>query len=300
MPKPEPRPRICDYEGSNYRTEFWERKDRDYEDRVERIALRRLLPPNGQRLLELGAGFGRLTNEYYTYKQVILVDYSLSQLQYAQENFGRSDRFIYVAADAYKLPFRPGVFDAATMIRVIHHMTDVPRVLTEIRRVMTPNAPFILEHANKQNIKAIFRYLIKKQGWNPFDLAPVEFVELNFDFHPAYITRELSRAGFVVRRRLPVSFFRVGALKEHLPTDVLASLDSLLQYTGLMVTPSIFVQAASDQRSAFSTTDDEDDIFACPETGAPLHREGDTLVSKATGLRWAIRDGIYDFKAPLE
>src|SRR5690606_33114259 len=124
MPKPEPRPRICDYEGSNYRTEFWENKDRDYEDRVERIALRRLLPQNGQRLLELGAGFGRLTNEYYTYKQVILVDYSLSQLQYAQEKFGRSDRFIYVAADAYKLPFRAGVFDAATMIRVIHHMTD--------------------------------------------------------------------------------------------------------------------------------------------------------------------------------
>lgn len=300
MPKPEPRPRICDYEGSNYRTEFWENKDRDYEDRAERIALRRLLPPNGQRLLELGAGFGRLTNEYYTYKQVILVDYSLSQLQYAQEKFGRSGRFIYVAADAYKLPFQPGVFDAATMIRVIHHMTDAPRVLAEIRRVMAPNAPFILEHANKQNVKAILRYLLKRQDWNPFDLEPVEFVELNFDFHPAYIMRELRRADFVVRRRLPVSFFRVGALKNRLPTEMLAAMDGLLQYTGLMVTPSIFVQAFASDRHTLLPADDEGDIFACPETGAPLCRENDTLVSKATGLRWAIRDGIYDFKAPLD
>ena len=47
MSKPESRPRICDYEGSNYRTEFWEGKGRDYEDQVERIALRRLLPQNG-------------------------------------------------------------------------------------------------------------------------------------------------------------------------------------------------------------------------------------------------------------
>jgi SAM-dependent methyltransferase len=112
---PDIHPPICDYEGSNYRTEFWEGKGRDYEDQVERIALRRLLPKHGRRLLELGAGFGRLTSEYSMYDQVVLVDYSFSQLQYAQEKFGNSSRFIYVAADAYQLPFRAGVFDGAVM-----------------------------------------------------------------------------------------------------------------------------------------------------------------------------------------
>ena len=38
-PKPD-RPSICDYEGSNYRTEFWENQGRDYEDKAERVALR--------------------------------------------------------------------------------------------------------------------------------------------------------------------------------------------------------------------------------------------------------------------
>ena len=86
MTQPDSRPPICDYEGSNYRTEFWEERGRDYEDRVERIALRRLLPRRGYRLLEIGAGFGRLTNEYDGFDQVVLLDYSLSQLQYAQEH----------------------------------------------------------------------------------------------------------------------------------------------------------------------------------------------------------------------
>lgn len=299
MPERNDQPRICDYEGSSYRTDFWEGRGRDYEDRVERVALRRLLPAQGgQRLLEIGAGFGRLTNEYARYQQVILLDYSLSQLQYAQEQLGRSDRYVYVAADAYKLPFRPGVFDGATMIRVIHHMADVPVVLNQVRRVMISGGVFILEHANKQNLKAILRYALKRQKWDPFDLNPVEFVELNFDFHPEYIRQELQKASFKLEKRIPVSFFRVGLLKRRVPPGMLVTLDSLLQYTGALYTPSIFTRSTAvnlspDNRHVPS-------IFVCPETGSELRREGDVLISEANGLRWAIRDGIYDFKAPLE
>jgi SAM-dependent methyltransferase len=298
MPDHDDLPRICDYEGSNYRTEFWENKGRDYEDRVERVALRRLLPSRGRRLLEIGAGFGRLTNEYQAYEQVMLLDYSLSQLQHAQETLGASDRYIYVAADAYKLPFRPGVFDAVTMIRVIHHMANVPAILTQIRRVMVSGGAFILEHANKQNVKAILRYALKRQKWSPYDLQPVEFVELNFDFHPEYMRRELQAAGFEVKQRIPVSFFRVGLLKKVLPTPLLVGMDSLLQYSGILYTPSIFTKniAVGESRDNF----DAESIFVCPESGSELIQEGDTLTSKATGLRWAIRDGIYDFKAPLD
>ncbi|MGQ9887234.1 MAG: class I SAM-dependent methyltransferase [Aggregatilineales bacterium] len=299
MTKPPPRPRICDYEGSNYRTEFWENKDRDYEDRVERTALRRLLPPSGQRLLEIGAGFGRLTEEYSGFRQVVLLDYSLSLLQSAQERLGRSGRYIYVAADVYAMPFRPGVFDAATMVRVIHHMADASAALAQIARALAPGAVFILEYANKRNAKAIMRYALQRQTWNPFDEAPVEFVELNFDFHPSYIARALSAAGFTAERRLPVSFFRLSALKNALPTDTLVRLDSLLQRTGLLYTPSVFVRARASRPNAPDNLAAEA-IFACPETGAPLVVEGDTLVSRASGRRWAVRDGIYDFKAPLE
>lgn len=299
MTKPDYQPRICDYEGSNYRTEFWENKGRDYEDRVERIALRRLLPPGGQRLLEIGAGFGRLTSEYRAFDQVVLLDYSLSLLQEAQERLGRSGRFVYVAADVYTMPFRPGVFDAATMIRVLHHMADVPAALAQVARALAPDGVFILEYANKRNVKALLRYALRRQAWNPLDEAPVEFVELNFDFHPAYIQRSLRAAGFAEEQRLPVSFFRLSALTAALPTGALVQLDGLFQRTGLIYTPSVFIRARASRPDASDNLAAES-IFACPETGAPLVAEGDTLISRASGRRWAIRDGIYDFKAPLD
>ncbi len=298
MPEQRP-PKICDYEGSNYRTEFWEGQGRNYEDRVERVALRRLLPSHGTRLLELGAGFGRLTDEYANYDQVVLLDYSLSQLQYAQELHGQSDRLVYVAADIYKLPFRPGIFDAATMIRVIHHISDVEKVLKDIHRVIAPGGTFILEHANKQNIKAILRYAMGKQNWNPNSLEPIEFVELNFDFHPTYILQQLSIAGFKPNKRIPVSFFRLGSIKQFVPNGLLVTLDGLLQYTGILYTPSIFVRSTA-VNSLFNNVDTLESIFICPETGQELTREGNTLVCKDGSHRYAIRDGIYDFKAPLD
>ena len=295
MPEP---PRICDYEGSNYRTAFWESKDRAYEDRVERLALRKLLPAGGRRLLEVGAGFGRLTDEYSAFDQVVVMDYSLSQLQYAQEYLGRSSRFVYVAADAYQLPFGDSVFDAATMIRVLHHMADVPAVLAQVHRVLAAGSPFILEHANKRHLKSIGRYLLRQQSWNPFDRQPVEFVELNFDFHPAYVRQELNRAGFELKQRLPVSFFRMGLLKRYLPADFIVNADNVLQQSGFLYSPSVFIKSIA--RGSTPDNLDAENIFVSPESGGPLTRDGDTVVCDSTGKRWAIRDGIYDFKAPLD
>lgn len=289
--------RICDYEGSSYRTDFWEGQGRDYEDLVERDVLQRLLPKHGKRLLEIGAGFGRLTNEYSAYQQVVLLDYSFSQLQYAREQLG-DDGYIYVAADAYKLPFKPGVFDGATMIRVIHHFEDVPRVLGGIRRVLSNGATFILEHANKRNLKAMLRYTLNQQEWSPYTLDPLEFVELNFDFHPEYIAQELAATDFQLQERVPVSFFRLGVLKRNLPGSTLASLDRMVQGSRWLVAPSIFTKNV-----ALGGEDQTDipfqEIFACPETGGDLRREGDFLIN-AQGTRWQIRDGIYDFKEPAQ
>lgn len=290
-------PRICDYEGSNYRTDFWEGKGRGYEDTVERRVLKELLPAHGKRLLEIGAGFGRLTEEYQHYEHVVLLDYSFSQLQYAREQLGE-ERYTYVAADAYKLPFKQAVFDGATMIRVLHHFENVPAVLNGIRRVLSDDACFILEFANKHNLKAILRHAMGRQDWNPNTLEPVEFIELNFDLHPDYVQQELLKADFNTQRRIPVSFFRVGLLKNTIPANVLASLDSLAQKSGLLVSPSIFTKNSVNAHYGNNLSVPHDAIFASPETGGDLKREGEFLLDDE-GRRWQIRDGIYDFKTPL-
>lgn len=290
-------PRICDYEGSTYRTDFWEGQGRNYEDIVERHVLKQLLPAQGKRLLELGAGFGRLTQEYNQYEHVVLLDYSFSQLQYARQQLG-DDGYTYVAADAYQLPFKAGVFDGATMIRVIHHFEDVPAVFGSVRRVLAHKATFILEHANKRNLKAMIRHRFGQQAWNPNTLDPVEFVELNFNFHPQYIVDALQAAQFALQQRVPVSFLRMGILKRTIPANALASVDSILQKTGWLVTPSIFTKNTAIGAQANKVKVEAQDIFACPITGGDLTREGNRLIN-ADGQQWEIRDGIYDFKQPL-
>ncbi len=302
-PQADPPP-ICDYENSQYQTDFWEGKGRDYEDAVERIALRRLLPKKGSRCAEFGAGFGRQTDELARFDQVVLVDYSRSMLEEAQAHHGQSDRFIYVAADLHALPFAANAFDAAMMIRVIHHIPDPQNVLTQIHDTLSPDATFVLEFANKQNLKSIARYLSGRQDWSPFDRAPVEFVKLNFDFHPAAIHKALRAAGFVPGRTLSVSALRLGWLKRTLPLRALTLLDSLIQPSGAIIplSPSVFVcnRIAATDATRLPPLVSVDKLFVNPTLKTSvLVRDGETMRCPVTGTRWAIRNGIYDFKAPL-
>ena len=72
-------PPVCDYEGSDYQQSFWEQGGREYEDRAEAIALKRMLPGNGRLMLELGAGAGRNTPRYAGFDRIVLLDYSTTQ-----------------------------------------------------------------------------------------------------------------------------------------------------------------------------------------------------------------------------
>lgn len=299
-------PPVCDYEGSDYQTSFWDQGGRQYEDLAETIALKRLLPAQGKLLLELGAGAGRNTPRYKGFEQIVLLDYSRTQLQQARERLGTSPKYIYVAADIYKMPFVDGLFDSATMIRTLHHMKEAPKALAQVRRVLKSGAFFLLEYANKLNLKAILRYWTGKQAWNPFSPEPVEFVALNFDFHPTTIRQWLKELGFEVQKVLTVSHFRIGLLKRIVPAKLLANLDGLIQPTGawFQFTPSVFVGSTLKQTNIASLeknyTGDMLPFFQCPECSQnPLKSNAEFIECPQCGSRWAIRDGIYDFREPL-
>jgi ubiquinone/menaquinone biosynthesis C-methylase UbiE len=300
MPETDPRPPVCNYEGSDYQASFWEQGGRVYEDQAEAYALRRLLPPSGRLLLELGAGAGRNTPRYAGFERVILLDYSRTQLQQAQARLGRSERYTYVAADIYRLPFVDGLFDAATMIRALHHMADAPAALRQVRRVLGTGAVFILEFANKQNLKAILRYLLRRQGWSPFTPEPVEFAALNFDFHPRAVRDWLSETGFEIESIRTVSHFRIGLLKRLFKARLLAGLDALFQPTGnwWQLTPSVFVRSRVNDGSGHPLPPvDVLDWFQCPACRhSPLRAERETLLCPACKQTYHCQDGIYDFR----
>ncbi len=293
------RPPVCDYEGSDYQSSFWDQGDRLYEDQVEAIALRRLLPPGGKLLLEVGAGAGRNTPRYQGFERIVLLDYSRTQLQQAQERLGRGPRYLYVAADAYRLPFVPGLFDTATMIRILHHMADAPRALGEVRRVLQPRGTFILEYASKRNLKAILRFWMGRQAWSPFTPEAVEFTALNFDFHPKAVRSWLVQNGFALERQLTVSHFRLSALKRYLPLRMLVGMDSLAQWTGdwWQLTPSVFARCRAEGETP---TAQPGAFFCCPQCAHTTFVEApEALTCPACTRAWGIKDGIYDFRETL-
>jgi ubiquinone/menaquinone biosynthesis C-methylase UbiE len=296
----EKRPPVCDYEGSDYQTRFWKKGGREYEDLCEAIAIKRLLPKQGKLLLELGAGAGRNTRRYSGFEHVILLDYSRTQLKQAQELLGDSDRYTYVAADIYRLPFVDGLFDAATMIRVLHHMADAPAALRQVRNVMRPGGKFILEFANKRNIKSILRYALHLQTWSPFAPESVEFTTLNFDFHPRSVHDWLTNLGFRIEKTLTVSHFRINLLKRIIPPGLLVGLDSIFQWTGMVAqyTPSVFLLArVAGENPLPRDKYDFSASFKCPECGhAPLVIADQQILCSDCKRTWNITGGIYDFR----
>ena len=287
--------RVCDYEGSDYRTRFWEKGGRAYEDQVERIALRRLMPAHGDRLIDIGAGFGRLADEYDGYRQIVLLDYSSSLLREAKARLGQDPRFLYVAANWYQMPFVSGTFNTLVQVRTIHHAADAQALIRELARIARPQGSYVLEFASKLNLKAIIRHAIKRQSWSPYTPEPVEFVEMNFNFHPNWIRKSLVSAEFRPQQTLSVSHFRFPLLKKIIPTQWLVQVDSLAQKTGnwWQLTPSIFTQSRTPERGVIAPADQ---LFACPTCQQPLTQIEDSLPCELCQVVWRVEDGVYNFK----
>lgn len=286
---------VCDYEGSRYRVDFWDGQGREYEDAAERIALKHLLPPGGRRLVEIGAGFGRLADLYRGYDQVILLDYAKSQLRQAQERLGNQG-FIYVAGDLYNLPLADAAVDTAVTVRVLHHIRDLAPAFAQVARILRPGGIYVLEYANKRHLKAIGRYWLGRQTENPFSLDPYEFVQLNLDFHPEYVASCLDQAGFHIDAERAVSTFRLPALKRWIAPHLLATIDGWLQRptVRLKLSPSIFLRTHIDKQG-FRRLGGA--LWRCPNCGSlDLAETPDALDCNACHAHWPIDQGIYDFK----
>lgn len=95
-----------------------------------------LLPASGT-LADIGCGTGRLSAVLQARGQpVASCDSSLSMLGVARSHGVRG----LVAADAFVLPFRPGVLDGVATLRVLFHFADPGPLLREFRRICRPGA----------------------------------------------------------------------------------------------------------------------------------------------------------------
>jgi hypothetical protein len=198
----------------------------------------------------------------------------------------------------------------------MHHLADVPAALAEIQRLLTPGGTTVIEYASKFHLKSLLRWFAGQQSWSPFDHTPLEFVELNFNFHPAWMQQQFEQAGLTVKNIRTLSHYRVGLLKRLLPTSWLVTLDRLAQPSGnyWQLTPSVFLQAQAQkqkpvsQGTPFSTSLSEQPatrLFRCPHCKSVelvpivLAEQEQVLACQSCGYGWSFKGGIYDFKTPL-
>lgn len=301
---------VIDYEGSSYQTDFWMGQGRDYEDKAERMVLDRLVPKKGTRVAEIGAGFGRLADLYLGYEQIILFDYSRTLLQEAVDRWGTDPRFVFVAGNIYQLPLASEVLDTLVMVRVMHHLADVQTALTQIKRVLQKESWAILEYANKRNLKSLLRWYLGQQSWSPNSLEPVEFVELNFDFHPHWMDECFQKVGLRKAEQLAVSHFRLPLLKKTISPEFLVQIEQMLVKPGGLfpLAPSVFVKmsvqegtsTAEPSQTKDHPIDDLAHLFRCPqcETESLIRESDSSLHCQSCRTRYLRKNKIWDFKNP--
>lgn len=99
--------------------------------------------PEGARVLELGCGPAKLWRENMERIpedwQVTLTDASPGMVAEAEAQLKRTPHgFSFAALDAQQLPFAAASFDAVVANHMLYHVPDLPRALSEVRRVLRP------------------------------------------------------------------------------------------------------------------------------------------------------------------
>lgn len=318
--------RQSDYENYDYRL-FWKENNRDYEDMAERLAIKKLLYINDQKnrvFVDLGCGFGRLFNEYEDFNKILLIDYSVNNLmnaklhisQYLSKNKKENlfDKIVFIAADVNNLPVKDGTCDFCLTVRVIHHLPDLPRYFSEVKRIARPGSVFVLEFANKRNFKNIIKFFFGRLKESPFSSKPLQIGQTILNYHPKYVRDLLGMVGFKIVKQISVSNFRLSFLKKMIGLKILLFFENAYQrfFSFTCTGPSIFLKTVFDVKEADrnfkdinnllnSGSDFYKEILICPRCKSGsldfslLHSQGKILCSECR-MSYLFNDGIFDFK----
>lgn len=120
-----------------------------------------------------GTGYGANRLRAGGTGRVVAVDCNHDALSYARARYG-TDGIAWLEADAHHLPFKQG-FDVVISFETIEHLTDAPRFLAEVRRVLRPEGVFLVStplntgggyvspHHEQEYSRTEFRSLLEAQ-----------------------------------------------------------------------------------------------------------------------------------------
>ncbi len=242
------------YDNYNYPS-YWE--GREYEHGAEILAIQDLMAniPKIKRVLEIGAGYGRLTPTYlHRATKVILTDPSARLLKLARSSI-KSSKVVFLQVKIQKLRKRikGKSIDLVIVVRVLHHVESLDNTFSIVNRLLRKNGYFLLEFPNKRHVKATISEFFKGNFTFPLDIFPkdvrsdlVKDSSLPFfNYHPDVVKQKLIDAGFTIVAVRSVSNVRSPMLKRHIPLELLLGIEKRLQklLAPFSVGPSIFILA---------------------------------------------------------
>ena len=158
-----------------------------------------LAPRPGEHILDIGVGPGLLAHDLARLVgeqgRVVGLDASPDMLASAQSRLQPLAQAECLPGDAANLPLPDEVFDAAVSTQVYEYVAEMPRALSELRRVLRPGGRALI-------LDTDWRSLV----WRCSDQALMDRVLAVWDDHladphlPAALGPMLGRAGLTVRR----------------------------------------------------------------------------------------------------
>ncbi len=152
---------------------------------------------SGDTCLDLCCGSGDITQllakQVGNTGTVIGADFAPAQLKNAAARIANIypplTQINWVEADALNLPFTDNYFDAATMGYGLRNITDIPRCLQELNRVLKPNAQVAILDFHRPNSQLVRRF----QQWYLDSIVVPKATELGMMDEYAYLNPSLDR-----------------------------------------------------------------------------------------------------------
>lgn len=217
---------ICDYSGYDYKTDFWENADRQYEHDLETSTLQRIFKTycSGKTsIIDAGCGFGRLFSTYKPYFSTFtLIDYAKELLDQAKNDIKDVKNIAFKQQSLYSISVDTPS-DVLISIRTLHHLNDLSTLFQQFYQALNPNGILVIDIPNKIHLKNRIKFLFR--GKTLFNNEPLKLSDNFYNYHPAIVLKALKAAGFSIQKRIPMGLFRIPIIKKLIPSKVLIFIE---------------------------------------------------------------------------
>lgn len=124
-------------------------------DEIEtKTVLELLYPQKGEKILDVGCGTGNYSIKIARYgADIVGIDCSEQMLEIARNKTREEGLVIeFLLADALNLPFEDNTFDACVSVAAVEFLTDQPRGIEEMFRVVRPMGRIVIGFLNRNSI----------------------------------------------------------------------------------------------------------------------------------------------------